>query len=77
MKTKPYVAIHCSKALSVRIVRRPSKNIFIKGPVSKFHMNFTAFYKHLSLKVQDFFKVLSLPCSVLYFESCGSHQKLA
>ena len=57
MKTKPYVAIHCLKALSLRIVRQPSKMIFIKVPVSKLHINFTAFYEHLSLKVQDFSKV--------------------
>ena len=47
------------------MVRRPSKMIFIQGPVSKLHIKFTAFYEHLSLKVQDFSKVLSLACSRL------------
>ena len=35
MKTKPYIALHCSKTLSLRIVRRPSKFIFLKGQESK------------------------------------------
>jgi len=30
-KTKPYVAIHCLKAHSLRIILRPSKIIVIKG----------------------------------------------
>ena len=62
MKTNPYVVVHCLKALTLSIVRQPFKFIFIKGPVSKLHIKFTAFYKHLSLKVPDFSKVLSLPC---------------
>jgi len=46
------------------------KYFFIKEPVSKIHIKFTAFYEHLSLKVQDWV------CHEVYFESCGSHQKL-
>jgi len=34
MKSNPFVAIHCWKALSSRIVLRPLKISFIKGPVS-------------------------------------------
>ena len=65
MKTNPYVAIHCWKALSLRIVLRPLKIIFIKGPVRKLHIKISAFTAHFPLKVQDSFKVLSLACSVL------------
>ena len=39
--------------------------IFIKGPVYKLHIKFSAFTAHLPLKVQDFSKVLSLACSGL------------
>ena len=64
--TSTYVAIHCSKALSLRIVCQPLKIIFIKGPVFELHIKFTAFTTHLPLKVQDSFKVLSLACNVLW-----------
>ena len=67
MKTNPYVAIHCWKALSLRIVRRPEKIICIKGPVFKSYIKFSAFTAHLPLKVLDFFKVLSRHAA--YFES--------
>ena len=56
-KTNPYVAVHCWKALSLRIVRCPLKVTFIKGPVSKFHIKFIVFMSHLSLKVLDFTQV--------------------
>ena len=59
-KTKAYVAIHHSIGLAFSIVRQPSKIIFIKGTVSKLHINFSVFTAHLSLKVQGSFKVLSL-----------------
>ena len=65
MKTKAYVAIHHSKALSLSIVCRPSKNIHIKGPVYKLHMEFSALHEHLPWKVWGLFKELSLACSVL------------
>ena len=64
MKTNPYVAVHCWKALSLRIVCCPSKTIFIKGPVYKSHIKFSAFTAHLPLKVLDFFKVLNF-CKLL------------
>jgi len=57
MKTNPYVAIHCWKALSLSIVRCPLKTIFIKGPVSKLYIKISAITAHLSSKVQDFSKV--------------------
>ena len=66
MKTKPYVAIHFLKALSYRIVRQTSKNVFFKGPVSKLHIKISAFTAHLSFKVQGSFKVKGLACSVLW-----------
>ena len=65
MKTNPYVAVHCWKALSLRIVRCPLKIIFIKGPVYKSYIKFSVFTAHLPLQVLDFFKVLSVACSVL------------
>ena len=65
MKANPYVAVHCWKALSLRIVRCPLKMIIIKAPVYKSHMKFSVFSAHLPLKLLDFFKVLSLACSVL------------
>ena len=65
MKTNPYVAVHCLKDLSLRIIRRPLKIIFIKGPVSKLHFKISAFTEHLPLKVLDFSKEMSLLCSVL------------
>ena len=51
---------------SLRIVRWPEKIIFIKGPVYILYINLSAFTAHLPLKVLDFFKVLSLACSVLW-----------
>jgi len=57
MKTNPYVAVHCCKALSLRIVCCPLKIIFIKGPVSKLHLNFTSLTALLSLKVLNFSQV--------------------
>ena len=65
MKTNPYAAVHCSKALTLSIVRRSLKIIFIKGPGSKLHLKFTAFTAHYPLKVLDFSQVLSFACSVL------------
>ena len=65
MKMYPCVAVHCWKALSSGIVCCPLKIIFIKGPVFKLHIKFTAFNTHLPLKVLDFFKVLLSACSVL------------
>ena len=65
MKTKAYVVIHHLKALSLSIFRRPSKNIFNKGPVYKLHLKISALYEHLPLKVQGLSKELSLSCSVL------------
>ena len=65
MKTKPYVAKHFLKALSLRNLWQPSKIVFIKGPVSKLHIKISALTAHLSLKVQVSFKVLGLACSVL------------
>ena len=65
MKTKPFVAVHCQKALSLRIVCCSLKIIFVKGPVYKLYIKFKAFTAHLPLKVLDFFKVLSSTCSVL------------
>ena len=64
MKTNPYVAVRCWKALSLRIVRCPLKIIFIKGPVYKSHIKFSGYTAHLPLKVLDFFKVLSSVYSV-------------
>ena len=37
-----YVAIHCSKALSLRIVCQSIQIKFIKGPVSKLHLKLSA-----------------------------------
>jgi len=65
MKTKAYTAIHHSIGLALSIVRQPSKIIFIKGPVSKLHIKFSAFTAHLPLKVQGSFKELSSACRVL------------
>ena len=65
MKTKPYVAIHCWKALSLRIVQGPSKIVFIKGSVRKLLIQISAFTAHFPLKVQGSFKVLSSAFSVL------------
>ena len=56
MKTKPYVAIHGWKALSLRIVLPPLKNFIIKGPVRKLHIKISVFTAHFPLKVQDYFK---------------------
>ena len=57
--------IHCWKALSLKIVRRPLKNWFIKWPVRKLHIKTSAFTAHFPLKVQGSFKVLSSACSIL------------
>jgi len=65
MKINPYAAVHCWKALSLRIVRFPLKIIFIKGPVYKLQIMFSAFTAHLPLKVLDSFKVLNLACNIL------------
>ena len=43
MKTNPYVAIHCPKALSLSIVCQPIKIKFIKGGLSILHLKFSAF----------------------------------
>jgi len=58
--------MHCWKALSLRIVRRPSKIVFIKGPLRKLHIKISAFTAHFPLKVQGSFKVLSSACSILW-----------
>ena len=50
-KNKAYVAKHHLKALSLSIVRQPSKNMFIKGPVYELHMKFSALYENLPWKV--------------------------
>jgi len=50
LKTKAYVAIHYSIGLALSIVRRPLKIIFIKGTVSKLHINFSAFTAHLTFE---------------------------
>ena len=73
MKTKPYVARHCWKALSLRIVLRPLKIIFIKGPVRKLHLQISAFNTHFPLKVPGSFKVLSLACNILWKYCIFSH----
>jgi len=65
MKTRPYVGKHCWKAFSLRIVLRPLKITFIKGPVRKLHVKISAFTAYFPLKVQDSFKVLSSACSLL------------
>ena len=67
-KTKAYVAIHHSKALSLSIVRPPSKNIFIKGPVYKLLMKFSALYENLPWKVWGLSKELTSACSLPYLE---------
>ena len=41
------------------------KKHFIKGPVCKLCIKFSALYEHLPFKVQGSFKVLSSACSVL------------
>jgi len=51
MKTIPYVAVRCWKALFLRIVCCPLKIIFFKEPVYKLHIKFSAFTAHLPLKV--------------------------
>jgi len=51
MKTNPYVAIHCPKALSLSIVCQPIKIKFIKGRLSILHLKFSAFTTYLVLKV--------------------------
>ena len=65
MKTKANIAIHHSIGLALSIVRQPSKILFIKGTVSKLHINFSAFNAHLPWNVQGSFKVLSSVCRVL------------
>ena len=57
MKTNPYVARHCWKALSLRIVLRALKIIFIKVPLRKLHIKISALTGHFPSKVQDSFKV--------------------
>ena len=54
---------YCLKTVSWRIVRGPLKIIFVKGPVCKLHLNFSAFYKHLPLKMLNLSQVLSLAFS--------------
>ncbi len=50
---KPYVAVHCWKAISLRIVRCPSKTIFIKGPVYKLHIKYSAFTTQIIINVTN------------------------
>ena len=40
------------ETVPLSIVRRPSKNIFIKGPVYKLDIKFSVLYKHLPWKVR-------------------------
>ena len=72
------MSIHYWKDLSLRIVRRPEKIIFIVGPVYKPHIKCLAFTAHFPFKVLDFFKgfqraqhqwnnTLKLQCSHLNF----------
>jgi len=70
MKTIPYVAIHCWKALALSIVHWPSKIIFIKGPVIKLHIKLTSFTAHFPLKVLDFSQVLIEFCHAARIEIC-------
>ena len=66
MKTNPYVAVHCWKALSLRIVRCALTIIFIKGPIYKLHIKFSVFTSHLHLKVLSFSQVKSSACIILW-----------
>ena len=66
MKTNPYVAVHCWKALSLSSVHSPLKIILVKGPVRKLHLKFSAFTAHLHLKVLSFSRVKSSACSILW-----------
>jgi len=61
-KLSPFVAIHCWKALDFSIVRRPSKIIFIKGPVSKLHTyKVYSVNRTFAFDSARFLPVLSLP----------------
>jgi len=54
-----YVAIHSSKALSLRIVHQPTKIKFFKGTLRKLHIKVSALTTHLPLKVRSFSQVES------------------
>ena len=56
MKTKPYVAIHCWKALSLRIVRRPSKFVFIQRASEKIANNNLGVYRTFPFESAGFFQ---------------------
>ena len=66
MKTNPYVAVHCWKALSLRIVRVTLKIIYIKEPVHKSHIQFSGFTAHLPMKVQDFCQSIEYTYTIEY-----------
>ena len=50
MKTNPYVAIHCSKALSLRIGRHSTKFLNIKPLPHNLRIKLTAFTRYFTFK---------------------------
>ena len=76
-KTKAYVAIHHSKALSLSIFRQPSTNIFINGTVSKkLHLKISALYEKLPYESAGFIQRMEFGMQRTWKEA-GSHLKLA
>ena len=62
MKTNPYVAIHQSKALFIRIPSPRFFFIFIKGLLYKIHIKFTAFSDHFICKGLYFYQIFGFSC---------------
>jgi len=77
MKTNPHVAIHSWKAISLRIVWRPSKIKFVKGPVSKLHLKCTVFTAHLLLKVLSFSQMESSMFTSETFKAQSTHPDMS
>ena len=60
MKTNPYVDIHCWKALSLRIVLRPLKIIFIRGPVRKLQIKNLSVFRTFPFESAGFFQSIEI-----------------